>query len=56
MTYLAIRFLSFLGMATAVKLPKIRQESPAPTHMPVKVTLVSKAHGGDEPELAAISR
>jgi hypothetical protein len=56
MTYLAIRFLSFFGMATAVKLPRFRQEPPAPTLMPVKATLVSDARRGDEPELAAVSR
>src|SRR3954452_19773680 len=52
MTYLAIRLLSLCGLAYAVKLPKIRQEPPAPSHLPSKGMRVPEARGGDEPELA----
>jgi len=48
MTYMAIRLMSFVGMAHSIRLPKIRQAS-APT--PVKVSLLPERRGDDEAEL-----
>jgi len=57
MTYLAIRLMSFCGLAYAVKLPKIRQDHSTPSiPTPVKMTMASDLQGGEEPELAVAAR
>src|SRR4051812_1427547 len=53
MTFIAIRLMSLCGLAYAVKLPKVRQDSAtASSPTPVKKTVVSEAPNGGEPELA----
>jgi len=54
MTYIAIRLMSFVGMAYAIKLPKIRSTTPppaAPPLAPAGSAVVKQFSGEDEPEL-----
>jgi len=57
MTYLAIRLMSFCGIAHTIKLPKVRQDA-ASTSTPttVKKAILSDSQGGEEPELAVAAR
>ena len=56
MTYMAIKLLSYVGLAHTIKLPKVRKDSaapvsvngPTPTPTPA---LVTETRNGDEPEL-----